>query len=78
MIDFEENFIKVRGLTLDGISPNRRRVKIRLALKNGIKKLVLILTNVFYFLHSPSNLVNLGFLNNTRIFYHIKDQILYN
>lgn len=78
MIDFTKNPTKIRGSTSDGISPGRRKVKIRLTLKNGTEKLVLTLTNVFYISHNSLNLVSLGFLNNVRIYYHNKDQILYN
>ena len=78
MINFMENPRKVRRLTLDGISLSREKVKIRLALKNKTEGIVVILTNVFYFSYSPSNLVSLGLLNNVKIYYHNKDQILYN
>lgn len=78
MTDFEKNSTKVRELILDGISFDRRRVKIRLALKNSIKGLVLTLANIFYLLYSLLNLISLGLLNNVRIFYHNKNQILYN
>lgn len=72
-----ENLIKVGGSTSNGILLSRGIVKIRLILKDEIEKLILILTNFFYVPNSPSNLVSLGFLNNTRIYYHNKDQILY-
>lgn len=78
MTDFEKNSTKVGGLISDGISLDRRRVKIRLVLKDSIKGLVLTLTNIFYLPYNPLNLVSLGLLNNVRIFYHNKDQILYN
>lgn len=78
MTDFKENHIKVGGLISDGISPNKRKVKIKLALKDGTEGLVLTPTNIFYFSHSPSNLVSLGLLNDIGIFYYNKDQTLYN
>lgn len=77
MTYFKGNPIKVRRLIPESISSSRRRVKIRLVLKDGIEKLVLILTNIFYLFHSLSNLVSLGLLNDTEIFYHNKDQTLY-
>lgn len=77
MTDFKENPTKVGRSTSDGISPGRGRVKIRLALKDGTEGLVLTLTNVFYLLHSPSNLVSLGLLNNAGRFHHNEDQTLY-
>ncbi len=78
MIDFTENPTKVGGSTSDGISPDRRKVKIRLALKDRTEGLVLTLTNVFYLPNSPSNLVSLGLLNDVGIYHHNEDQILYN
>lgn len=78
MTDFEENPIKVGGLISDSISLSREKIKIRLTLKNGIEKLVLALINVFHLSHNPLNVINLGLLNNTRIFYHNKDKMLYN
>lgn len=40
--------------------------------------MVLTLTNVLYLLNSPSNLVTVGLLNDTKIYHHNKDQIFYN
>lgn len=78
MINFMQNPTKVRILTLDGISLGRKKSKIRLVLKDRTKGLVLILTNIFYFFHSPSTLVSLDVFNNAQIYHHNKDQILYN
>lgn len=78
MINFVENSTKVKGLTSDGISPDREKVKIKLVLKDGKKKLLFILINIFYFPNSLSNLVSLSLLNDAKIYHHNKDQILYN
>ena len=78
MIDFTENPIKVKRLISDGISLGRKKVKIKLVIKDWIEGLILILTNVFYFSNSPFNLVRLDFLNDTGIYHHNEDQILYN
>lgn len=75
--DFIENLTNVGKSTLDGISPDRRNVKIRFALKNRTKGPSFTLTNVFYLPNSPSNFVSLGLLNNAGIYYHNKDQTLY-
>lgn len=77
MIDFMKNFTKVGRLTLNSILPGRRKVKIRLVLKDKIEILILILTNVFYYLNNSSNLDTLGLLNNMEIYYHNKDKRLY-
>lgn len=73
IIDFIENSIKVRGLTLDDILPSREKVEIKLKLKDGIEGLVFILTNVFYLLNSSFNFISLGLLNNIRIYHHNED-----
>lgn len=78
MIDFEENPTKVGGSISDSILPSKRKVKIRLALKDDIERLVLPLMNVFYLPYSPSNFVNLGLLNNIGIFHHNQNRTLYN
>lgn len=70
--------MKVRGSILKGILPDRKKIKIRLEVKNGIERLILALINIFYFLHNPSNLVSLAVLNNIGIFYYNKYQMLYN
>lgn len=75
--NFIKNLTKVGRLISDGISPGRGKVKIRLALQDKIKELILTLINVFYLPYSLSNLISLGFLNNAGIFYYNKDQILY-
>lgn len=77
MTNFIENPTKVRGLTLDAISPNRKKVKIRLVMKDRIERLVFTLINIFYLPSSPSNLINLGLQNNVGIYHHKKDKILY-
>ena len=78
MTDVIENPIKVGGSILDGISLSQGKVKIRLALKNGIKELILTLTNVFYLLNSSSNLISLWLLNDVGIYHDNKKETLYN
>lgn len=78
MSNFTENSTKIRRLTLDNILPGRKKVKIGLALKDKIERLVFTLTNVFHLPNSPSNLVSLGLLNNVKIYHHNEDQTLYN
>lgn len=73
-----EKPIKVEGFIANKVLLGRKKVKIRLGKKNGLKILVLTFTNVFYLPNSPSNLVSLSFFNDTGIYYYNKDQILYN
>lgn len=78
MSNFVENLTKVGGSNSNSILLGRGKVIIRLGLKDGTEGLVLILTNVLYLPNSPFNLVGLSLLNNAKIYYHNKDQILYN
>lgn len=77
MIDFTENPIKIRRLTLNSISLNRRKGKIKLILKYKTEELVFTLINIFCLPNSSSNLVSRGFLINVGIYHYNKDQILY-
>lgn len=65
-----KNPTKVRSLTLDNISSNNEKTKMRFSLKDRIEILILILINTFYLFYSLLNLVN---LNNMRIYYYNKD-----
>lgn len=76
IIDFIKNPTKVEKLTLDNILPGKKKFIIKFLLKNKIKKLVLILTNVFYFFDSLLNVINLGLFNNMKIYHYNKNQIL--
>lgn len=78
MINFMENFIKVRGSISDSILSGIKKVKISLILRYGIEKLVFTLTNVFYLSNNLFNVVSLSLQNNARIYYHNKNQILCN
>ena len=55
----------------------RGRVRFRLALKDGLKSLILNLRNVYYLLNSVCNLVSLGLLNDSGIFHDNKNETLY-
>lgn len=77
MSDFVKNPTKVGGSISDDISPGRRKVKIRLVLKDGTEGLVLIFTIVFYLPNSLSNLASIDLLNDAGIYHHNKNQTLY-
>ena len=53
-------------------------IKIRLALKDSTEKLILTSTNLFYFLKSLFNLVNLRLINDAGNYHYNQDQTLYN
>lgn len=77
MREYTEKPTRFRGFTANGISSGRGKIKIRLTKKDGSEGLVLILTNVFYLPNTPSNLVSLSLLNDTRIYHQNEDQTLY-
>lgn len=67
MIDFIENSTKIGRSNLDGISLGKKKVKIRLALKNEIEGQVFIWINIFYLPNSSFYFVSLDLLNNAGI-----------
>lgn len=78
MFKYIKIFTRIREFIVDGVLLSRRKVRIRLTKKNILENLVLTLTNIFYLLNNLSNFINLSFFNNAEIYYHNKDQILYN
>ncbi len=77
MMEYRELPTRIGGSTSDGVSSGRRRVRLRLALKDGSKSLILNLQNVYYLPYIPCNLVSLGLLHDSRIFYDNKNETLY-
>lgn len=73
-----EDSTMIGRLTSDDILLSKRKIKIRLTLKDKIEELVLTLINIFYLSHSLLNFVSLSLLNNVKIYHYNKDQILYN
>lgn len=57
---------------------SRKKTIIQLAKKDSPVDLVLTLINIFYLPNNSSNLISLSLFNNAGIYYHNKDQILYN
>lgn len=78
MIEYMEKSTKVGGFIANRVSPIKEKIKIQLTKKDGLKSLMLTLTTIFYLPNNSLNLISLDLLNNTRIYYHNKDQILYN
>ena len=68
---------RIGGSTLDGISPGRGKIRLRLALKNGSEGLILNLSNMFYLPNSPYNLLSLGLLNNSGIYHDNENKTFY-
>ena len=68
---------KIGGSILDGILPRKRKIRLRLALKDSSESLIFNFQNVFYLLNSPCNLLSLSLLNNSGIYLNIKNETLY-
>ena len=77
MTEYCTHITKIDGSTSDGISPGRGKIRLRLVLKDGSEGLILNLQNVLYLPNSPCNLLSLGFLNNSGIYYDNKNETLY-
>ena len=77
MIEYRTHPTKIGGSTSDRISPGRGKIRLRLALKDGFEGLILNLQNMFYFPNSPCNLLSLGLLNNSGIYYDNENETLY-
>lgn len=77
MTVYQRQPTKVSRSTLHRVSPGRKRVCFRLELENGLESLILNLENVYYLPNSPYNLLSLGLLNNSGIFYDNKYQNLH-
>lgn len=69
--------MQIGGSMLDEIFPGKESVQLRLAIRDRLENLILNFQNIFYLLNSPCNLVSLGFLKNSSIFYNNKAETLY-
>ena len=77
MTEYRELLIQIGGSTLDEVSSYRGKIRLHLVLKNGSEDLVLNLYNVFYLPNSPCNMISLGLLNDSIIFYNHENETLY-
>lgn len=68
---------RIGGSTSNRISPDRKKIRFRLALKDRSKGLILNLHNVFYLPNSPCNLLSLGLLNNSSIYHDNENKTFY-
>lgn len=75
--NYTEKPIRVGGFTADRVLLGKKKVKIRLAKKDGSEGLILTLINIFYILYSSLDLISFSLLNNVGYYYPNKDQILY-
>lgn len=77
MTEYQDHPIKVERSTSDRILPGRGKIRLRLKLYNNSEGLFLNLHNVYYLSNSPCNLVSLGLLNNSSIYYDNVHKTLY-
>lgn len=77
MTDYRELPICIKRSISNNVSSGRGKVKLRFFLKDKSERLVLTLQDIFYLPNSPCNLVNLAYLNNSRISHNNKDENLY-
>lgn len=68
----------VDGPTADGVLPRRGKIRLHLALNDGLKGVVLTLNNIPFMTNNPYNLVSLRQMNNSGIFNNNENKMLYN
>lgn len=62
---------------LDRISPEQRKIQLRLVLKDSSEGLILNLSKVFYLSNSLCNLLNLRLLNNNGMYQDKENKTFY-
>lgn len=77
IIEYYKKLIKIVGFIIDSLLLRRKKIKFQLIFKDGSKKIILNLQNIYYFLSSLSNFISLKLLNNSGIIYNNKNKILY-
>lgn len=69
--------MKVGRSTSDEVLPGKGKIQLRLRLDDNSEGLILNLHNMYYFPNSLCNLVSLGLLNNSGIYYDNKHKSFY-
>ena len=77
MVEYCVHVIRIDESISDRILPDQGKIRLRLALKNGSKGLILNFSNVFYLFNSPCNLLSLGLLNNSGIYCDNNNETLF-
>lgn len=77
MTEYQDHPMSVGGSTSSGISSGRGKVRLCLGLEDNSEGLILNLRNVYYLPNSPCNLVSLGLLNDSGIYYDNEHENLY-
>lgn len=69
--------IKIGKWTSERILLGKKKIELRLTLKNRLKNLIFNFYHVLYLLNSLCNLFSLSFFNNCYIYYNNKNEIFY-
>lgn len=77
MTEYQEQLTKIGRSILDNISLGQRKIQLRLSPKNGFKGLIFNFQNIYYLPKSLYNLISLGLLNDSSIYYDNKNKTLY-
>ena len=77
MTEYKKYLTKVGRSTSNRVLLRRKKVCLRLGLKDNLKSLILKLQNVYYLPNSLCNLVSLRLLNNSGIFHNNEHKNLY-
>lgn len=77
MTEYYMHPIRIGRTTSNGILPSRRKIRLRLALKDESEGLIFNLHNMFYLSNSQCNLFSLGLFNNSSIYYDNENKTLY-
>ncbi len=78
MTEYHDRPTRIKGSTLDSVSPGREKVPLCLSQKDGSEGVILDLKDVLFLPNSSSNLVSLALLNNNGIFHDNENETLYN
>ena len=73
----KEQPTSLRGSTSNGVSSGRGKIRLCLGLEDNSEGLVLNLQNMYYLPYSRYNLVSLGLLKDSGIYYNNEREILY-
>lgn len=69
--------MRIGYFILDRVSPSQEKIQLKLDLKNSSEALTLNFYHIYFFQNSQCNLVNLGLLNNSGIYYYNKNETVY-
>lgn len=77
MTKYQENPIKVGKFILDRVLQDKKKIYLKLSLKNDLEKFILKYQKKYYLPNSFCNLISLKLFNNSNIFYNNKPKNFY-